>query len=279
MSIGAWGRHPVFVYFVLTLLITWGSLLVVMGPLGMLGVNEVPAERMTWVYLAMLLGPAIAGPLMIAATDGRPGFANLFSRLRRWRVAAIWYAIAVLTAPGLVTLTLLLLSPFSSAYVPAIFTADDKAGMLVSGVVAGILVGFFEELGWTGFAIPRLRQSYGILASGLVLGLVWGLWHAPPFMASARASVGVPPIVTLAVLLFTFLPVFRVLMVWVYDRTQSLLVAMLMHASQTATTLILALSATDVETVIFDLVYTALLWLFVALVALANRGKLEAPAA
>jgi hypothetical protein len=77
-------------------------------------------------------------------------------------------------------------------------------------------------------------------------------------------------------MLFWFLPAFRVLMVWVYDRTGSLLVAMLMHASQTATTLILAIAATDVQAVLFNLVYTAALWIFVAVVALANRGTLQA---
>ena len=64
-------------------------------------------------------------------------------------------------------------------------------------------------------------------------------------------------------------------MVWVYDRTGSLLVAMLMHMSQTATALILATPEADIPTVVVDLVYTAALWLFVALVARVNRGRLE----
>ena len=58
-----------------------------------------------------------------------------------------------------------------------------------------------------------------------------------PVVASARASQSVPPLIKLAVLLFSFLPAFRVLMVWVYDRTGSLLVTTLMHGMLTASTI------------------------------------------
>ncbi len=66
-------------------------------------------------------------------------------------------------------------------------------------------------------------------------------------------------------------------MVWVYDRTGSLLVAMLMHVGQTATTLIFAISAADTPTVVSNIVYAAALWLFVvvALYAPAKRRRLE----
>ncbi len=269
-------RHSVVIYFALTLLISWGALLLIMGLDGFLGTAEVPAELMPLLYVGMLLGPSIAGLLMIGLVEGRAGYAALLERLRRARLGAIWYLIALLTAPVLATLALLLLSQFSTAYAPVILTSADKAGVLITGLVAGILVGIFEEIGWTGFAIPRLRLSHGILATGLIVGLVWGLWHAPLFVSSARASQTVPPIVTLLVLLFTFLPAFRVLMVWVYEHTQSLLLAMLMHFAQTATTLIFALSATDVEGVTFNLVYTAFLCVFLALIGLAGRGKLGA---
>ena len=271
-------RHAVLIYFVLTLFISWGGLLMIMGPGGMLGTAAVPAERMPFLYVAMLLGPTIAGLLMTGLVYGRAGFGELLSRLRRWRVGAGWYWIAILTAPGLVAVALLLLSLFSPAFVPGIVTSADKVTLLVSGLMAGILVGVFEELGWTGFAIPRLRLRYGVLATGLIVGLVWGLWHMPLFTASARASQSISPLLSLAVMLFSFLPAFRVLMVWVYDRTGSLLVAALMHASQTATTLIFAIAATDVQAVIFNLVYTAGLWMFIAVVALANRGTLQARA-
>ncbi len=268
-------RQSVLAYFVLTLVISWGSLLLIMGVGGILGTTTVPAERTPLVFLGMLLGPSIAGLVLTGLVHGRPGFRELVSRLRHWQVGVGWYVIAILTGPFIVGAILLFASLFSPAFVPSILTSNDKVTLLVSGLVGGILVGIFEELGWTGFAIPRLRQRYGILTTGLIVGLVWGLWHLPPFLASARASQSVPPMLKLAVLLFSFLPPFRVLMVWVYDRTKSLLVAMLMHMSQTATALLLAIPEADTPTVVVDLLYGVALWLFVALVARANRAQPE----
>ncbi len=268
-------RHPVLTYFVLTLLISWGSLLFIMGPAGFVGVTAAPSAPMPVLILAMLLGPTIAGLLMTGLVYGRSGFRGLLARLGQWRVGAIWYVIAILAAPGMVAAASLILAPFSPGYVPSILTASGKLGLVIAGLIAGAFVGIFEELGWTGFAIPRLRRRFGILSTGLIVGLVWGLWHMPLFIGSARSSQSIPMVLTLAVLLFSFLPAFRVLMVWVYDRTGSLLVAMLMHLSQTATTFIFALPATADQTVAHDLLYATGLWIFIGVIALTNGWRLQ----
>jgi membrane protease YdiL (CAAX protease family) len=137
------------------------------------------------------------------------------------------------------------------------------------------MVGIFEELGWTGFAIPRMRLRYGVLTTGLIVGLLWGAWHFLPFFWGSGTTSGVVPVALyLLVLLFTWLPAFRVLMVWVYDRTESLLLAMLMHASLVASNAILAPLATEVSQVTYNLVWAAVLWAIVGAVALANHGHL-----
>jgi membrane protease YdiL (CAAX protease family) len=227
-------------------------------------------ELMGILIFVMLLGPTISGLLMTGLVHGRDGFIELHTRLDRWRVGAVWYLIALLTAPGLVALSLFVLSQFSSNYLPAILTAPDKVSLIVGGLIAGILVGIFEELGWTGFAIPQLRLRHGLVPTALILGFVWGLWHMPLFISSARASQSIAPAIVLAVQLFTFLPAFRVLMLWVYDRTGSLLIAMLMHAAQTATTFILATNTSHVGVVIANLAYTALL-VIVAVIVLRRK--------
>ncbi len=52
----------------------------------------------------------------------------------------------------------------------------------MAGIAVGLVVPFFEELGWTGFAIPELGKRYGILTTGLIVGLLWGAWHFPPLL-------------------------------------------------------------------------------------------------
>jgi CAAX protease family protein len=75
--------------------------------------------------------------------------------------------------------------------------------------------------------------------------------------------------------LFFWLPAHRVLMVWVYDRTGSLLVAILMHASLTATQLVMPPALAGAASLIGTIAWAAALWVVVAAVALANRGQLS----
>jgi membrane protease YdiL (CAAX protease family) len=268
-------RHPVATYFVLTFLISWGGLLVVLGPGAFTGATAPTEGLLPLVYLAMFAGPSVAGILMTGLVDGRAGFHVVRSRLLKWRVDVRWYVVALLTAPLVVTAVLLPLSLSSAGFLPAVFASDDKVSLLAIGLAAGLMTGLCEELGWTGFVIPRLRLRYGILTTGLIVGLLWGAWHFPLF-SGGDVSGAFPFALFLPVQLFTFLPAYRVLMVWVYNRTGSLLVAMLMHVSLTASTLILQpLDVAGMRAVTYDLVLAAALWLLIAALATANGRQLS----
>jgi membrane protease YdiL (CAAX protease family) len=268
-------RHPVVTYFVLTFVISWSGILVVLGPGAFTGATTPADGLLPLVFLAMFAGPTVAGILMTGLVDGNAGYHDLRSRLLRWRLGLRWYAIALLAAPLVVTAVLLALSFSFAGFLPGVFTADDKVSLVVIGLAAGLMTGFCEELGWTGFVIPRLRLRYGIPTTGLIVGLLWGAWHFPLF-SGGDLSGALPLALFLPVQLFSFLPAYRVLMVWVYDRTGSLLVAMLMHASLTASTLILQpLDVTGMRAVTYDLILTAALWLLIAALAMANGRQLS----
>lgn len=270
-------RHPVLTYFALTFTISWGGILIVIGPGGIPGTTAQIEKLFPIALMTLLVGPSVAGILLTGLIYGREGFREFLSRLLKWRVSVRWYVVALLATPFLVTVTLLLLSLSSPAFLPGIFTTDDKASLLLSGIAVGLMGGLLEELGWTGFAVPKLRLRYGVLTTGLIVGFLWGAWHfLVTFWASGDSSGALslplllPPLLFYAVLL----PVYRVLMVWVYDRTESLLVAILMHASLTASTVfILQPQATALVT--YYLVLAAVLWIFVAVVAVAKGGKLS----
>lgn len=265
--------HAVLSYYVLVFLITWGGTLIVSGLDGFVGSKPISAAQLPFAYLTFLAGPSIGGVLLTGFVYGRAGFDDLVARLVKWQVSIRWYAIAFLTAPLATIAILLALSLSSPIFLPAIVTADDKAGLLASAVVVGLVVAFFEELGWTGFAIPELRKRYDTLAAGLGVGLVWGAWHLPLFAASANSSTVIPSGVYLAVLLFSWLPPYRVLMVWVCNHTKSLFVAILMHAPIVVSQFVLIPTALADNIVTFDLVFTAVLWSLVAVVAM-TRSRL-----
>ena len=270
-------RHPVLTYFALAFGISWAGGLFVLGPGGIPTTVERLMTMGPVMYAAMLAGPSVAGLLMTRLVSGRAGVREVFVRLTTWRVGCRWYAVALLTAPVLVMAVSLSLSLLSTQFLPAVFLTNDEAPPLLSGLMAGLIVGIFEELGWTGFAIPRMRRRYGVLGTGLLLGVLWGAWHFPMFWEPNSFS-GALPFAVLLVRLFSWLPAYRVLMVWVYDRTGSLLVAMLMHGSLTATQLILMPPpASGMSLLTSILAWAAALWIVVAMVAVANGGQFSRP--
>jgi len=273
-------KYAAMIYFVLTFIITWGSIFLVVGSFKLPFTKEQIEAAGPLVYVGMLIGPSAAGILMIGLVEGRAGYRTLFSRLGKWRVGFRWYAVALLTVPLLILTILYLLSRTSPEFLPAIGAAEDKVSLVVTGVVMGLAVGFFEELGWTGFVVPRLRQRYSLLAVGLIVGLLWGAWHYPPFSPSGSDAESLPPAVYLSVLLFSFLPAYRVLLVWIYDRTQSLLLVVLMHAPLSASQLILippTISGTKL--VAYDLIFGAALWVLAAVVVAVSPRMLIVPQA
>ena len=257
--------HPVTTYFVLTFMISWGGVLLLGAPHGMPTTQEQFERLYPIVFLPYLLGPLVSGIALTAIVDGKAGFQELFSRLTKWRVSLRWYAIALLTAPFLAVAILLALSLVSPAFLPAIFTADDKLALLLMGIAIGLIGGgLMEEPGWTGFATPKLRRRHGVLPTGLIVGFLWGLWHVLPTYWGSGDSTGT---LSLALLLppsffyIAVLPAYRVLMVSVYDRTESLLVIILMHASLTASTLfVFAPSVGGVNLFLYYLALAAVLW-------------------
>ena len=269
-------KYPVLCYYLLTFVISWGGVYLVAG-----GFSGFPADAQQLqklfptAVLAMVAGPVTAGILMTGLVGGRAGLRDFLSRLIKWRVGLRWYAAALLTDPVVVGATLLALSLTSADFLPGVFVADNKATLLLSGLAAGLTAGIFEESGWTGFAIPQLRLRYSPFATGMIVGLLWGLWHfIVALWGGGTATGALAPVLFISRIAFYMgvLPAYRVLMVWVYDRTESLLVAMLMHGSLTAFTFyIFSPFVTNEQRLVYNLVLTGAMWIVVGAVALANR--------
>jgi membrane protease YdiL (CAAX protease family) len=265
-------RHPVLTYFTLTFAIGWGGVLMVVGPDGLPITAETFETTPMLAKLAWLAGPSVAGIVLTVLVAGRTGLRELLSGLTRWRVGARWYGVALLAAPLVTTAVRLALSLFSHEFHPVIFTSDDLAALLLSSLAAGLMVGLLEELGWTGFAIPRMKRRYGVLGTGLFVGALWGAYH---FLFSWRSDsfADALPLIILLASLFSWLPAYRLLMVWVYDHTESLLVAVVMHVSLVVSQLILTEPLAGVPLLTSILAGAAAWWVIVAAVAVASHGQ------
>ncbi|NPV75640.1 MAG: CPBP family intramembrane metalloprotease [Anaerolineae bacterium] len=275
-------RHPVFFYFFITFALSWGGVFILGRPYGMPAHPDQSAKVWPIVFMPFFLGPVIGSLLMTGIISGRAGFRSMRARLFKWRVGFRWYAVALFIAPLVVGVVAILLSLISKEFLPIIATAEDKVGTIVRGILIGLLFGgLLEELGWTGFAVPTVRQLHGVFSTGLIVGFLHGLWHLLPTYWATGDSSGVLSLTNFIPPLFFYagvLPAYRILMVWAYDHTESLLLCILMHASLTASApWILLPATTGISLVIYYLIITVVLWAVVGWVVFSKRVHTASP--
>ena len=277
-------RHPLPWYSAVTFLLSWGAIVAAVWMVtgGLSPTPEQFQRTLPATVPAMLLGPAVAGLVLTGIVSGREGYRELWARLLIWRVEGRWYLFALLAAPVTLAAPVLVLWISSLDYAPRIATEPDRVGTLVTGLVLGLVAGLFEEIGWTGFAIPRARQHYSVLWTGVLVGVLWGAWHFfVNYWGGGGTNGGVPLAVFMplwvAGVLVGQLTAYRVLMVWVYEHTGSVFVAAVMHASLAAFQFILNPLAPGVPQQVYPWGQAATMWLLVAAVALTSRGEMTGP--
>ena len=253
-------------FFALAFGISWGGVLVVMGARGFDLLDLRPLDT-GLIFVLMLLGPSVSGLSLTALLEGRAGFHRLRAGAAHWRVGLRWYLVALMTMPLLLIATLWPLRIFLD---PA-FSLRFQWPLFAIGLVAGS----FEEVGWTGFAAPRLLHRQRLFGAGLWLGLVWALWHGLVDFRQNSAAMGSLWLLEFAVFYVGALTAYRMLMTWVYANTQSLLLALLMHASYTGWLFVLYPATSLDQGLVWQTCLTVALWIAVAVVMTgrASRGS------
>jgi len=269
-------RHPVSSFFALAFAYSWiwWGILFVIAPKGFAaGRAEMGALALYGLFGAA--GSSFASIVATRIVDGRDGLRALFSRLSKWRASFAWYGVALFITPLLLTGILTTLSFIvSPVFLPAVVTSRDITTLVGFGIVIGLVAGFFEELGWTGFAIPKLQTRYSALATGLIVGFVWGIWHFLPDFWARVGSFGAFYIPNYVVFVIGVIA-YRILIVWVYNNSKgSLLLGVLMHASFSGSQAIFIPPLSVADWVLVQAVFAAALWLTVAVIVAATGKRL-----
>jgi uncharacterized protein len=175
-------------------------------------------------------GPAVAAIIMTAVVMGRRGPGTLFRQLRIWRVGLRWYLIAGLLPAGLWLVGRSLDALLGrSDTVESVATDPDLAPYLAVFLIGAFIYTLGEELGWRAYALPRLQQHRSALIAALIIGVLWGLWHVPTFIAQGHTGTDLVPLVVSPIAA-------SVLFTWVYNSTGgSLLLVWLFHTASTIT--------------------------------------------
>jgi membrane protease YdiL (CAAX protease family) len=173
------------------------------------------------IYFLAVAAPTISATLLTFVRGGWTGLGSLYGRLIRWRFGLKWYELVLLGIPvvGWIAARITGANPLKEANTTAEFL------LLMFYILAtGPLC---EELGWRGFALPRLLERFNPFVASLILGAIWGVWHLPSFFVGGmeQSAMSIP----LFLLNALFLSIF---VTWVFLHTGgSVLIAVLIHFS------------------------------------------------
>lgn len=171
-------QSDLITFFSITFLLTWGIAgLYVFAPELMAGFFGNLTGSHPLYYLAVW-APAIAALILVLYRHGLHGSRRFLSRLLLWRVSPGWWGLILIVVPLLFYVAALFkdgkyeLFPFESfsAYLIALLL------MMIKGPI--------EEMGWRGLALPLLQRHMAPIWAGLVIGIIWAVWHTPAFLLS-----------------------------------------------------------------------------------------------
>lgn len=223
-------RHPLMLFFALAFAFSW----VVWGaPAVLFSRGSSDPQTSALFHLVGSLGPMVSAFVVTALVGGSAGVRELVGRVFRWRVGGGWWLVAV-AGPAILFLAAAVISRLLFGEWPELGEFGHSKEFAFLGLfpywVANILFyGFGEEVGWRGFALPRLQTDRSALLAVLILSLFWAVWHIPLFSLAmglkGMGLAGVPG-------WFFFIVTGSVLLAWIYNSTGgSILIVSVFHGT------------------------------------------------
>lgn len=260
-------NRSVLAFFVLAYICSWGiwlpALVVLSGTSQGLGL------------VIGTFGPAAAGAIMVSVNGGSPR--SWIRDMMIWRVSGRWYAVAVgfpILLAALVTTGMWVLgSEFNWEIIP------QRGGFYLGSFISAIIIGGGqEELGWRGYALPRLQRHYTAFTASLFIGIVWTFWHLPLFIFD-HATYGTRPLG----LYLVFAIGLSVVLTWLYNSTSgSVFLSAVLHAGVNSALLLIPLplgTFAEAQTIVFTAQVAGVGIATVGLVAYYGRDTLASCAA
>jgi membrane protease YdiL (CAAX protease family) len=227
-SARAWlRRHSLLAYTVLAYALSWAVEIPI--ALSLRGTISTPVPL--WIHYLASLGPGLAALIVSLLTEGSRGAARLLGGLGRWRVG--WrYALFAIVAPAALFAVAMLATCLMQGTWPDLSLLGQVDYLPYLGIPRAVVLwlltfGLAEEIGWRGFALPRLQATRSAFSASVVLGVLWALWHVPAFLY--RDTYIAMGLLVVPLMLFS-VSVGSVVHTWLYNSTRgSLLMVVLFH--------------------------------------------------
>jgi membrane protease YdiL (CAAX protease family) len=229
--LGLLKRYPVLAGFILMFACTWPiDLWAAANSHGLLLSLPIPPILPLFVGY----GFVVASLIMTGIISGWAGIRALLRQFLVWRVGLPWYGV-VLFGFAVINLAAIALHVLLGGAVPDF--AQPFARQIVGpsfnlwvALPLFFLIQVFtngEEIGWRGYALPKLQARHGALIASLIIGVISAFWHVPKFLTAGSAQ-------DYSFWLFLLDHIaLAILYTWIYSNTKSsLLLVTLLHAAE-----------------------------------------------
>ena len=223
-------------FFLLAFIISWA--IWIPQAVTTLGIYKSAISIESPLNLIAVWGPGLAAIILSVLAKSKEGVKKLFHPIKYWRVGIHWYIFVLFYPIGkwlaAYIIDILLGQSYKLGPSPILsfFNLPEQAIMIPIAVVSTFLNTLGEEVGWRGFALPKLQVKYTAFVSTIIIGLFWGFWHIPMWIAQGYVDLSLLPIITKTLSMVPLAIIFT----WVYNSTKgSLLLVWLFHASITIT--------------------------------------------
>lgn len=177
------GRNPMTTkalapFLAFTFILTWG-----LAALLFLFYDQIVAifgeiSTANPLYILAVYAPGIVGLFLVWRHYGLKGLGSFFQRLTLWRAPKKWWWFLILGIPVFFYAGAAIKGTLSTQFP---FASWQEA---LSVLALALFLGPIEEFGWRGLALPLLQRKFAPFWAGLILGIIWSLWHIPAFMMS-----------------------------------------------------------------------------------------------
>jgi membrane protease YdiL (CAAX protease family) len=218
-------------------------------------VYRLPLPREALPFLLVLL-PALFALILTGLHDGGAGVYTLLGKLGQWRIRPRWLAFALFLA---VEMRLLMsVVAWLLGLIPTLQVRPASPGQLLLLALILLIAALLEELGWRGYALPKLLTRCSPLAASLVIGVVWGVLHLVLHLPGMMYE-GTPPLATLLQLI-----ALSVILTWFYLQSGgTIMLTTLFHAAQSFFVIINEGIALEVQMWLMAVIYLAVAALIV----------------
>ncbi len=223
------------------------------------------------VFLLGVFMPGIVAVTETGRIEGSPGVRSLLGRILQARVPLRFYVVAAFYFAAIKLAVALLYRVITGTWPPF---SGVPWYVMAGGLLVSIWSQAGEEVGWRGYALPRMSDHFGLAGASVLLGIIWAMWHLPQFFLFPQADTFGQSFPTWLLQVTAI----SVALAWLYWRTGgSLLLVMLMHAGVNNTNLVSsavagATNPLALSTSLVAWLTVGVLWIVAGFLLVAMRG-------